>query len=150
MAIREATINKYINATRILHAHVAHGFEVDGREFASKHRLSNGFFTYLIDAGFMQKMSKRTYRWNNCPINHHSIGTMLEKRETQRGSTHTKTFISVVTPAANEIIEPVKEVVTAPEVKAPTPPEPYNLERISALEQRVASLEQLLIRRSIA
>jgi len=100
----------------------------------------------------------KKYRWGSTPINHQTIGAMLQTVDAQRAFTRSKARISASTPAANEVIEPVKEVPSkpepevrievAPEVSAQ--PEPYNLDRISELEQRVASLEQLLIRRSIA
>jgi len=92
----------------------------------------------------------KKYRWGSTPINHQTIGAMLQTVDAQRAFTRSKARISASTPAANEVIEPVKEVAPEPEVTVTAPPEPYNLERISALEQRVASLEQLLIRRSIA
>ena len=77
---------------------------------------------------------------------------MLQTVDAQRTIRRNKARIPVDTPAANEVIEPVKEVAPEPEpeVTVTVPPEPYNLDRISELEQRVASLEQLLIRRSIA
>ena len=154
MATRNSTIVKYTNAARIVHAHVLHGFSIDRKQFSDTHDISAGFFGYLLDAGFMQQTALKTYRWGSTPINHQTIGAMLQTVDAQRTIRRNKARIPVDTPAANEVIEPVKEVAPEPEVKVkvevPAPPEPYNLDRISELEQRVASLEQLLIRRSIA
>lgn len=145
MAIRKSTVIRYQNAAVALRARLLDSPYIDHKEFTSTHVISAGFFNYMLDAGFIRKTGKRSYSWSGRLITYIAIKEMLEEVNKQRSVPPTMPSQTFPTDSANEAF-----VGYTLKEKDSCAFKPSDQDRITALEQRVASLEQLLIRRSIA
>ncbi len=125
---------------------------VSASDFASQRSIDRGFVKRLERCGFVHKKGFQLYQWTGKPINEDTLEELSQHRHAENQSPVKPTAV-----AANDV-EPVQKSLDLnwkdnPFQKAE--PQYPNLvkhmhKQVEALERRVASLEQLLIRRSIA
>lgn len=151
MSIRQSTLTKYMNAVHELEYLLAHGSgRIDSHAFARSNVVSAGTIGDLVKAGFLTKVAQGRYLRTSKPITVAGIKRMLEQRDFERGRTAqpdtTKaaandTYLqSTGTQQPLGLVQPVEKPKTAEVSRAD----------YEALERRIASLEQLIIRKGVA
>lgn len=172
MSIRTSTINKYLQAAMTLRSHLMDDPYVDTSTFTLGFNIAGNFLTNLIRAGFLARIGPSKYFWTHKPLNVHSISAMLEQdQDTKYERTKVRrTPKAKNTAVANDCGTMAQEPIdfTASRIPAPMAMDgsfgfggpvtsirevdPVNVTRseYTALQERVASLEQLVIRKGVA
>ena len=161
MTVRINTVKKYLRSVGELDTLLTEddGY-IDAYQFTHGRAISAGTLGDLVRSGFLRKVGKGRYRRTNKAITEFTITAMLEQREIDRGRMTPEESLCHKPKAANDAMltgtgtqQPLGLVQPVEEPKAE--PEYPNLvkhmhKQVERLERRVASLEQLLIRRGVA
>lgn len=148
MTVRNATIDKYLRAALEIQDAITRGIEYfDTHSFTQQREISSGLFTELVRAGFLVSEGKGVYRRTAKPLTRNGIQYMLETIQ-QRKEKPAPIKPAAYPPPANDPVQRKLELTQEP--KQPEPVRSVTRADYEALERRVASLEQLLIRRGVA
>lgn len=145
MAIREATIDRYVKALTGLEKYLLNNPEVYAQEFSSTFNISAGSLSELVRAGFIERIGKRQYRRTSKPITYDNVKAFLVDRE--QGRVRPDEPAKDV-PAANDPAPVQSKLDLIP--KTDSVKATVSRREFDELAQRVAAMEQLMIRRGVA
>jgi len=135
--VKPCTVNGYLRVAADLMKRTMNPVKLNTHEFASSNRVNSNFVSMMAKADIVRHVSRGTYMWQG-PMpdyetmealilgNYDKVVTHLPHVAGTGSTTPTQGTLDFAEPAANDE------------------------DRIAKLESRVASLEQLIIRRGIA
>jgi len=168
MKINDGTIDKYIEVGKALRALLAVENRIDSTTFCLRHNVTGGFVGEMARAGFIKKIGVGTYEWtHDLAVTTETIREMLEVRKQNKLARSIKEAKKVE--AANDCGTMEQENIdflvananptfmsSSFDITLPTTSinemDPKDVQRSEyvELQQRVAALEQLIIRRGVA
>ena len=168
MKIKSATISKYIKAGKALRSLLMVENRIDSNIFCLRYNVTAGFLGEMARAGFIKKIGVGTYEWtHDLAVNTETIQETFKYREQNKLARSIKEAKKVE--AANDCGTMEQENIdflvananptfmsSSFDITLPTTSinemDPKDVQRSEyvELQQRVAALEQLIIRRGIA
>jgi len=136
---RSSTVAKYIEVTGILRTLTRTPAAITPAEFAKKHEVTGNYIPAMVRAGLVKRLSRGMYQW---------VGPMPQYQTMQQ------IIQDYINPRYRKKAGIGDVLYTPGKPKQGTldfsKPAANDEDRIAKLESRVASLEQLIIRRGIA
>ena len=168
MKIKHSTISKYIKAGKALRSLLMVENRIDSNIFCLRYNVTAGFLGEMARAGFIKKIGVGTYEWtHDLAVNTETIQETFKYREQNKLARSIKEAKKVE--AANDCGTMEQENIdflvananptfmsSSFDITLPTTSinemDPKDVQRSEyvELQQRVAALEQLIIRRGVA
>jgi hypothetical protein len=168
MKTKPATISKYIEVAKALRSLLMVKNRIDSTIFCLRYKVTGGFVGEMARAGFIKKIGVGTYEWtHDLAVTTETIREMLEVREqnklarsikaakkveaTNDCGTMEQEGIDFLVANANPTFMSSSFDITLPNtsINEVDPKDVSRSEHVE-LQQRVAALEQLIIRRGVA
>jgi hypothetical protein len=147
-----STCNKYRQALEEFRELCRTNTPVSASDFASERSIDRGFVKRIARCGFIHKKSFQLYQWTGKPINADTLQELSRREESLLSAKPTTVAANDPVPVQQPLDLNWKDKNLRKALEKLSPATPTNLSRVDyeALEHRVASLEQLLIRRGVA